>query len=798
MNPLLMSLIRNDLKRNKVINATLFLFLLIAALLLSTGVLVIERLSGALDNVMEIAKPPHFMQMHIGEFDQMAIESLARKSTLVKQTQITAMVNIEGANMTFRRANGTEVRLSDSLLDNYFIAQNKHFDFLLDQENHIVEVRPGEVGIPVMYAKEKQVKVGDTLRLNTPAGTVSYKVSHLMRDAQMGSSLASSIRFVVHPTDFDNLNASAFRREVIIAFRLHDQGRISDFESLYLSEDAHMPKNGVSITLPLIKLMNGIGDGLMSGMIIVVSVVLVGISLMNMRFALLAAIEDEVREIGTLKAIGMTHGDIRQLYLYKYTWLSGIACILAAIASFGLSNLFTANIALSFGTSPLSVFTILLPLIAAFIMFILVNLSLRRILKSVAKLTILQALLFGHLPSKSKKSQSIKAPKRLVFFKSAEITLSLHLLIGHLRAWLLIMSVFFLATLILLMPLNLYSTLSSPDFIKYMGAAKSDVRMALAAYPQIERDTAQIEAALSAEKHVTQWHRFATLKSYIMGQNGLMRFPVETGDFNKFPIDVELGKLPEKSDEIALSAMNAKRLELEIGQSITLYFDLGVTSEERVSKTFTVVGVYQDVTNGGITAKVAAQSDASLAHVEVEQYAYFIDIDSVTRIDTLVDAWSAAFPHAKTIALETLMDQTLGTITRALRVAVIAIFIVVMALVSLVTVLFITLRMQKQKTEDAILMATGFTQQAVRSLYFYQGLIAMGISIGLGAVASLYLGEGFIALLLTMMSFGLTHMTFLIQPLYFVLFGLLMPLLLGLTLIILVTNKLKGAQLCNY
>lgn len=71
-----LSLIKNDLVRNKAVNITLFVFLFISTLLMATGFLVIQRLSGSVDQIMNIASPPHFLQMHVGEFDRDRVEDL--------------------------------------------------------------------------------------------------------------------------------------------------------------------------------------------------------------------------------------------------------------------------------------------------------------------------------------------------------------------------------------------------------------------------------------------------------------------------------------------------------------------------------------------------------------------------------------------------------------------------------------------------------------------------------------------------------------------------------------------------
>ena len=123
------SLIRNDLTRNKAVNVTLFVFLFISTLLMSTGFLVIQRLAGSGDQIMDLANPPHFLQMHVGEFDRDRVEDFITDTGLISKFQIQDMANIEGVNISYVRRDGTRGNLADSLLDNYFVKQNESFDY---------------------------------------------------------------------------------------------------------------------------------------------------------------------------------------------------------------------------------------------------------------------------------------------------------------------------------------------------------------------------------------------------------------------------------------------------------------------------------------------------------------------------------------------------------------------------------------------------------------------------------------------------------------------------------------------
>ena len=70
--------------------------------------------------------------------------------------------------------------------------------------------------------------------------------------------------------------------------------------------DAGLPANGPAITRTLILMMNALSDGLMILVILLASFVLVLIAVLCICFTLLTQLEKDRKEIGMLKAIGIS------------------------------------------------------------------------------------------------------------------------------------------------------------------------------------------------------------------------------------------------------------------------------------------------------------------------------------------------------------------------------------------------------------------------------------------------------------------------------------------------------------
>ena len=89
----------------------------------------------------------------------------------------------------------------------------------------------------------------------------------------------------------------------------------------------------------------------MIAVLLLISVLVIAIAFLCIRFTLMAKIEDDYREIGVMKAIGLRVSDIKRLYLAKYAAVAAVGSLLGFGLSFLLRGPLLANIRLYMGES---------------------------------------------------------------------------------------------------------------------------------------------------------------------------------------------------------------------------------------------------------------------------------------------------------------------------------------------------------------------------------------------------------------------------------------------------------------
>ena len=296
----------NDFKRNKLITVSTCIFMAVTAMLLGLSIFLFSSLAVSIDTLMNIAETPHFLQMHTGELDEEELENFIASRNDVEKSQISRFLNLQNSCLSIG-----DKSFEANMQDNGLCCQGECFDYLVDGNNNVIHAETGEVYVPVAYKNEYEIEQGDTMRI----GTEELTVAGFLRDSQMNSMMASSKRFLVSDEDYERLKYLG-SEEYLIEFRLKEGSDVNAFATDY--KDAGLPENGPTITYPLIRIMNALSDGVMILIILLVSIVVLFISVLCIRYIILTQLEKDRREIGMLKAVGISRKDIRSLYISKY------------------------------------------------------------------------------------------------------------------------------------------------------------------------------------------------------------------------------------------------------------------------------------------------------------------------------------------------------------------------------------------------------------------------------------------------------------------------------------------------
>jgi len=739
-------IVKKDFLRKKAVTMVVFSFVLLASMLVATGSNLVVQLTASLDYLFEKAKVPHFVQMHAGDIDRETISDWARTSPMVKEHQVAEMITVDGSALYLGSSESSE---KESVMDVSFVRQNPSFDFLLDTENRVASVKPGEVGVPVYYMQEKNMKAGDTMRIKSPSFEKTFTVATFVRDAQMNTSLVHSKRFLVHPADYARLETHIPDREYLVEFLLHNMEELEKFADSY--QASGLPGRGPAVDIMLFKVLNALSDGLVAGVVILLSLLLVGIAVLCLRFTILATIEEDYREIGVMKAVGVPGKNIRGIYLSKYMVMGAVAVIAGYGLSLACNGFLTSNILMFIGKAPVSMKQQAVPVIAAGIIWLMVGFFVMVILRRCNRISAVEALRSGSTgdPVKARKMMKLARARLL----GVNAFMGLGDIVQRFRMFALLCFVFFFCGALILVPVNFLTTIQSPAFISYMGIGKSQVRIDLRQTDNMQKRFEDMVGVIKNDNDVKRYSALVTSQFTLVKENGeTENINIETGDLSVFPLDYLRGTSPEKENEIALSVLNSKEMEKDVNDTLVL-------RDRGMDKTMRVCGIYQDVTNGGRTAKALLAADRQ------KVLWYTVSLDLLPDIDMAekVSRYSDAFHPARVTNIDGYLEQTLGNTIQQLGMVTMVAVMVGLVVSVLITSLFLKMLISRDAGSIAIMKSLGFSLRHIRMQYLTRSLVLLGVGIVLGTVFANTLGQDIVSLLWSFM--GASHIRFVIDPL---------------------------------
>jgi putative ABC transport system permease protein len=757
---ILLRILTRDFLRTKGVMLVVFAFVMLSALLMAGGTGLVVQLQGALDALFDAAKVPDYVQMHAGDLDRSQIEEWAMAHPLVRAHQTVEMITVDGGSLHLGDRPHSE---DDTIMDISFVRPNTEFDLLLDGDNEPLAPAPGEIGVPVYFMDRNDLAPGDRVTVDTGKYAAAFTIIGPVRDAQMNPAIVHSKRFVIHEEDYGTLRQHVTETEYLIEFLLTDPERTEEFAAAY--EAAGLPARGPAVDQNLFRMLNALTDGIVAAVVVILSVLLMVIAILCLRFTILASIEEDYREIGVMKAIGMHHRHIRRIYLAKYLALGAGAAAVGYFLSIPLGRLLQTNMLSYLGSASPGPMAHLLPVGAAGLVFLIVALSSTIILRRFHRISAVDALRSAGSDGRvrGKASLPVSRARRI----NVNAFLGFRDVLQRFRLYGLLCFIFFFAAFTIIIPVHFLATITAPSFVSYMGIGRSDIRIDLRQTEGVAGRFDDMIATLRADPEVELASPLVTSRYTLVRDNGEEEtIAIETGDFSLFPLDYLEGAAPLRFGEIALSHLNAQDMERRPGDTVTIILDGRPTP-------LTVSGIYQDVTNGGRTAKAVLPRNGD----DVLWYAVSINLfdgaDAAAKKEKK-EEYAAAFAPARVTDLDGYMAQTLGDTVRQLRLVTIVAVVVGIGVSVLITSLFMRMLISKDRTRISIMRSIGFSLRDIRTQYLTMALTVLAIGIVAGTLFSNTLGQRLVSALWAFM--GAARITFVINPLqaYLLLPALLM------------------------
>ena len=788
-------LLVNDFRKRAWKNIVLFVFMCLSVFIAASVVLMLSQLFSSITSMYETAKPPHFLQMHMGTIEQADIDEFNESFEGVTYWLTAPMIDLYGDDITVT-GNDKFYTLADCRLDISFVKQNNGYDVLLDEHRKPLNLKAGEISVPVIILDQYDISLGDTITVSADDTRKEFTVAAYVYDGMMNSTICSSTRFLISDADFDLLLGNIGETEYLIETYFTDSSLATSYQTAYEQSDKELPKNGQAITYTIIFLLSALTDILTAMVFVLTGIMLILVVIICLRYVILAELEDDVVEIGTMKSIGIPDDGIEELYLAKIRILMSVAGVVGFILALLLLPRFTGHISRFFGAQPLDIISLLGAIASVGLIYSIILLFAKRVLKQIKKKTIVDLLVLNDGFGK-------KVKVKTGLYKSRRLSANALIGLQEVRkGYGIVFILMLIITILVMVPIRSLQAMQAQDFVTYMGSPICDLLIEVTQGESLEERNTALSNLLSEEADMGYVQSIDVLRRVRLqafsNTNEPVGVHVDTGSSAGKGIVYLSGSAPSDEKHIALSYLLADELGKEVGDTVDITTDNQTYCLE-------ICGIYQDVTSGGKTAKTIYDFPGELS----EKYTYQLELSanalasdgtsaSDISVDEFADRLKSQLGSGYSIkSMDGFLEQTLGGVTARLDQAVYLVIMIGFVITIFIVLLFMELRLARTMRALAEKIVMGIPLKAICIQELYPILFTGVTGVILGMILTELIGEKVVSGLFSLLGLGITSFSFSAMTISCI----LVPVSLIIILVIInlgVCTKIKKIDVSGY
>lgn len=322
-------ILKKDLKRKRTMNSILLIFVILGVMFTASSVNNMVTVAMALDRYFEIANVPDYWYATSYEEEAGRVEEFARDNGY--ELCVSEMVQVDPRSINVQ---GERFEYSSSVVLAQ-IGDTKVFD---GNGQEITRVNDGEIYISaeIFHSVQNDFHIGGKIEITSEGKTKEFTLKGFTKDALFGSSMMGMTRFLVSDNDRHFFESETCTKFYSLLVYTSDDTFTEKFEALNVKTTMSVDRAGMK--------MMYIMDMLIAAIVLIVSICLILISMVILQFTISFTVSEEFREIGVMKAIGISNHKIRGLYILKYFAISVVGAILGLTLSFPFGNLLIQSV----------------------------------------------------------------------------------------------------------------------------------------------------------------------------------------------------------------------------------------------------------------------------------------------------------------------------------------------------------------------------------------------------------------------------------------------------------------------
>lgn len=724
-----LNILKKDLKRKKTMNIIVLLFIVLATMFVASSANNIVNVTTALDDYFEMANMPDYILTTANKTLTVDIDETLSEADAVDSYQVEEVLNLRSENFAW---DNEEI---ENFSGGTWVQSDIALNYFLSDDSILKSVNPGEFYMTESKANAIGANVGDKLTIEVNGLSRELVLADKIKDALTGGSGITVNRCILSEEDFAYFLSAENAEEIYGVSLVYVYSSDMDTALLQMKDLVdNSPLTINSITMKGIYLF----DMIVVGVLLVVSVILIIIAFVVLRFTITFTLSEEFREIGVMKAIGISNFGIRTLYLVKYLGLSVIGAAIGTVLSFPFGEMLMEVSAQSIIMGNQN--TVLTNILCAILVIVVILLFSYRCTGKVNAMTPIDAIRNGQTGERFRKKSLMSLGKSKL---PGTPFLALNDIVSSPKRYGIVgFTIYLCLTLMLLLSITVF-TMQNGGLSKTFGFADCDVFLD----SQMDMASLTEDGHEKLEKHLDELEQ-------ILAENDipakcytevLFSLPVSFGEkectvlaFQGVGTTMDMyeytaGTAPENSDEIAISRLAADTINAGIGDTVTVKMPDG-DKEYMITAYFQAMG-----SNQGIVLRFHNDEyiDYKYTTGMFDTQMMFTDNPDKKEMESRIEEIQKIFPNYEEIdsCADRVADMLSVTDTFAMVKSIMVIITVVIA--TLVTVLMERSFIAKEQGEIALMKAIGTRNGTIYAYHALRFLFVGIIAIIFGTIFAL-------------------------------------------------------------
>lgn len=710
-----------NIKKRKSAAISLFILVILASLLLNIGLSIFTRLDSFYEKKTEKLNGAQFVSVFSNYND------VQKQIDFIHNYKYTNKVEHEDSLLL----PGIEIAFSKGHLTSTVTILNEETKRTLSPIKLVEEtedLKGAKIYAPYIFKTGGGYELGDSLKIEYGKKEYTYKIAGFFEDTLLGNTISGSFKFFLPQTEYKELekNLSSTEKSTYIAATLTDESKLSDLNKKYSKA---FPSKGLLTDIKMntenSKLNYIMPINTIAIILIAFSFIMLIVALVVVKFRVTNTIDDDIGNIGSLKAIGYTSKQILYSIMTQFMLITVIGGLLGILLSYialpTLGNIVSASIGLLWTQQ----FNIWINIFSLFLMIVLVlgvtTLSGMKI-KTISPIIALRGGIQTHNFKKNR-------------FSLDKTKFGLHISLGlknmyvnrkqNIWVMLIVTALTFACAFSSVLYYNF--TFDKSSIFKLVGAEQCNVVVMAKA----GKKSSNIFPAIKKIDGIKKTGMLSQ-KSAIINEETVMAYVSD--DFDKLEWNTAFeGRQPRYDNEIAISGAISKSTGKKVGDTIKVTFN-------QTTKEYLITGLTQQFNDGSMKPISLTLEGYQKLYPSFERDSLSIYLDDTVTSADFTKQLKSQFGDQVIVAdMDEAFQSQMSSYIKSIFYIMVLIVIMTALTVGLILYLIVKTMIIKRKLELGILKALGYTtfQLMTQITMSFLPVVMAGVLLG-GIIGCLY------------------------------------------------------------